>query len=73
MSTAARKARKRAGEPLVRTPKEGTPVEQREENKPRTIRQLGSWRAKRFGLTPAAERRLKARGLDRQYEGPAEK
>lgn len=62
MSTAARKARKRAGEPLVRTPKEGTPVEQREENKPRTIRQA-----------PAAERRLKARGLDCQYEGPAEK
>jgi hypothetical protein len=68
VSTKARKERKRAGVAFVRTPKEGTPVDERVENKRRPIRPLGSLVPRRFGLTSKVVARLKAFGLDAEKE-----
>lgn len=61
MSTAARKERKRTGIPLVRVPKEGTPVIDRIENQPRLIK--SGWNT-RLGLPSKAKARFNARGIE---------
>lgn len=59
MSTAARKARKRAGTPFTRTPKVGTPAHERAEFQPHEVANptLAIFR-RRFGLSRNTDRKL---------------
>jgi hypothetical protein len=68
VSTKSRKERKRAGIPLLRVAKEGTPVDERAENKRHAIRPLGSLVPRRFGLTSRVVARLRAYGFDAEKE-----
>jgi len=61
MSTATRKARKRAAVPFSRVPKVGTPVDERAENQPRDLNGTAWLKQPRFGITSHVAARLGAR------------